>query len=289
MQKPLVFISHITEEKEIAKALKCLVESTFLDMMDVFVSSDPTSIKLGRKWLDEITHALKTCAVEIILSSPESVIQPWINFEGGSGWIRDIPVIPLCHSGMVPAKLPAPLSALQAATATEESGLKLIFPVLAEAIGCSLPDVNYTPFIETVQEFERDSREFQQLTQKTPIVATDGLSQHELATFVEIAEQTTAPGETVAITPVRHALGNAGYAGLAVVLALKMLARKDLVELSTESGWQNHEDYAVVKISDQGWNWLEANQDKLVLRMEPTKEGTGDIPPLKTIYHSEVK
>lgn len=275
MQKPLVFISHITEEKEIAKALKCLVESTFLDMMDVFVSSDPTSIKLGHKWLDEITYALKACAVEIILSSPESVRQPWINFEGGSGWIRDIPVIPLCHSGMVPAKLPAPLSALQAATATEESGLKLIFPVLAEAIGCSLPDVNYTPFIETVQEFERESREFQQLVQKTPIVATDGLSQHELATLAEIADQATE--ELVPTSFIRNALGNAGYSGLAVSLALKMLARKDLVELSTESGWRDHEDYVVVKISDQGWNWLEANQDKFTLIAEPTKERSGGI------------
>ena len=52
MQKPLVFISHITEEKEIAHALKQLVEKTFLNMIEVFVSSDPTSIRLGGKWLD---------------------------------------------------------------------------------------------------------------------------------------------------------------------------------------------------------------------------------------------
>src|SRR5947209_10183307 len=144
MQRPLVFISHIMEEKEIALALKRLVESTFLNMIEVFVSSDPTSIKLGRKWLDEITHALKNCAVEIILASPESVKRPWINFEAGSGWIRDIPVIPLCHSNMVPSKLPAPLGSLQAATATEESQLKLIFPVLAQSVGCTLPHIDFT-------------------------------------------------------------------------------------------------------------------------------------------------
>jgi hypothetical protein len=59
MRKPLVFISHITEEKEIAVALKDLVEATFLNMIDVFVSTDSKSIKMGRKWLDEITDALK--------------------------------------------------------------------------------------------------------------------------------------------------------------------------------------------------------------------------------------
>ncbi len=272
MQKALVFISHITEEKEIAVALKALVEATFLNMIDVFVSSDPTSIKMGRKWLDEITHALKTCAVEIILASPESVTRPWINFEGGSGWIRDIPVIPLCHSGMVPPKLPPPLSALQAATATEESELALVFPVLAEAIGCSLPNVDFAPFMNIVVEFERESREFQRMTKTTPIATTDGLSQHELTTLVEIAEQTFTAGETVATGYVRGALEKAGHTGVAVALALKMLARKDLVELSTESDWHNHEDYVVVKLSNHGWSWLETNQDNLVLNVEPKNE-----------------
>lgn len=96
MQKPLIFMSHITEEQEIALALKQLIESSFLGMMGVFVSSDPTGIELGRRWLDQITFALKHCAVEVILASPESVRRPWINFEAGAGWIRDIPGIPLC-------------------------------------------------------------------------------------------------------------------------------------------------------------------------------------------------
>jgi hypothetical protein len=97
-KKPIVFMSHITEEKEIAQALKKLVEKSFLNMIDVFVSSDPTSVELGQKWLDEISFHLTTCAVEIILASPKSVLRPWINFEAGSGWVRDIAVIPLCRA-----------------------------------------------------------------------------------------------------------------------------------------------------------------------------------------------
>ena len=50
MEKPIVFISHITEEKEVALALKKLVESAFIGMMEVFVSSDPRSITLGQEW-----------------------------------------------------------------------------------------------------------------------------------------------------------------------------------------------------------------------------------------------
>lgn len=272
MTKPIVFISHITEEKEIAQALKQLVESTFLNMIEVFVSSDPTSIKLGKKWLDEITYALKNCAVEIIISSPESVKRPWINFEGGSGWVRDIPVIPLCHSEMVPSKLPAPLGSLQAATATEESQLKLIFPVLAEAVGSRLPEIDYSTFIGVVKDFESTSRQIQAMNARTPIANTDGLSPHELATLVEIAEQTFSPGEKVAIRFVRDSLEKAGHRGVAVALALKMLGRKNLVETSSETDWNGNDEYPVVRVADEGWHWLEANQDKLVLKVDTTKQ-----------------
>jgi len=190
MPRPLVFISHITEEKEIAQAFKQSVESAFLNMIEVFVSSDPVSIKLGRKWLDEITHALKTCAVEIILTSPESVRRPWINFEGGAGWVRGIPVIPLCHSGMIPSKLPPPLNSLQAATASEPSELSLVFPVLASAVGCAIPKLDFTSFIKVVSEFEDTSRQAKAMAASTPIAPTNGLTPHELATLVWIADTT---------------------------------------------------------------------------------------------------
>ncbi len=86
MQKPLVFISHITTEKEIAIALKGLVEQAFLGMVDVFVSSDPNSIAMGGRWLNDITYGLKTCVIEIVLAGPLTVTCPWINFEAGAGW-----------------------------------------------------------------------------------------------------------------------------------------------------------------------------------------------------------
>lgn len=155
MPKPIVFISHITPEKEIAIAFKDLIEASFLDMIEVFVSSDEQSIGMGQRWLDNITSALKTCKVEIILCSPQSIQRPWINFEAGAGWIRNISVIPLCHSGMEPSKLPLPLNLLQAATAGHASSLNLIFPVLAQAIGSATPRVDFTDFIAKVTDFER--------------------------------------------------------------------------------------------------------------------------------------
>jgi hypothetical protein len=68
--------------------------------------------------------------------------------------VRDIPVIPLCHSGIEPSKLPMPLNLLQAAKANEISSLKLIFPVLAQAIGAKTPNADFSNFVARVGEFE---------------------------------------------------------------------------------------------------------------------------------------
>lgn len=155
MSKSVVFISHIGEESEIATEFKSLIEESFLGLIDVFVSSDGTSIRMGQRWLDDISTSLSQCAVEIVICSPASVKRPWINFEAGAGWVRGIPVIPLCHSGMEPGDLPVPLNLLQAAKATDVSGLKLIFPVLANAIGSKTPNIDFTDFIQKVENFER--------------------------------------------------------------------------------------------------------------------------------------
>lgn len=154
MKKKIVFICHITEEKDLALYVKEFIETAFLGLIDVFISSDEHSIALGQKWLNDITDALKNCSIEIILCSPESIKRPWINFEAGCGWIREIPVIPLCHSGMEPSNLPLPLNQLHAAKANEITRLKLLLPVLAQAIGSNIPSYDFTDFINKVKDFE---------------------------------------------------------------------------------------------------------------------------------------
>ncbi|WP_415328600.1 toll/interleukin-1 receptor domain-containing protein [Clostridium perfringens] len=156
MNKPIIFISHITEEKELALEIKALLEESFLGMMDIFVSSDDTSISAGTRWLDNISSSLGNCSIELILCSPKSVKRPWINFEAGAGWVRNIPVVPLCHSGMEPNNLPIPLNLLQAIKLSEISGLKLLLPLLSSSIGSKEPNVDFCDFVNKVKDFEEN-------------------------------------------------------------------------------------------------------------------------------------
>lgn len=161
MEKELVFISHITEESELAIEIKEVIKTAFLGMIDVFVSSDGESIELGELWLNKIRENLKKCSVEIILCSNESIKRPWINFEAGAGWIKDIPVIPICHSGMTKENLPTPINSLQS---IEIANLEKILPILAKALNCQVPQINLDIFKENISKFENKHKEDAELS-----------------------------------------------------------------------------------------------------------------------------
>ncbi|MFM5588721.1 toll/interleukin-1 receptor domain-containing protein [Aeromonas rivipollensis] len=155
MDKKLVFISHITEENELAEILSKEIKRSYLGMLDTFVSSDGQSLPAGGRWLDQIDTALKNSAIQISLCSPQSIKRPWINFEAGASWIRKIPVVPVCHSGLTKGSLPIPLAMLQAADIGNKSDLEVMFNELTKVLGASqTPNIDYDTIITKAAEFE---------------------------------------------------------------------------------------------------------------------------------------
>ena len=152
--KKIVFISHITEESELAKIIAEEIEHYFLGLLDTFVSSDGKSIPTGERWLDLIDNALANSAIQISLCSPQSIKRPWINFEAGASWIRKIPVVPLCHSGLSKSNLPIPMVMLQAADLDKAEDLKGIFLKLSNILDAkNTPEINYNNIIEKCKAF----------------------------------------------------------------------------------------------------------------------------------------
>lgn len=155
MDKKLVFISHITEEKELAVILSEEIKKSYLGMLDTFVSSDGQSLPAGGRWLDQIDSALNQSAIQISLCSPQSIKRPWINFEAGASWIRKIPVVPVCHSGLTKGNLPIPLAMLQAADIGSKEDLTVMFNELTKVLGASqTPNIDYDSIISRAQNFE---------------------------------------------------------------------------------------------------------------------------------------
>ena len=131
----VIFISHINEEAKIAIALKGWIESSLIGQCDVFVSSDQDDIPAGSKWLDKINNALEEATVLIVLCSQNSLSRPWINFETGCGWIKGVPILPICHSGQRKASLPPPISMFQAVDVQESDFVDSFLSGLAKLLG----------------------------------------------------------------------------------------------------------------------------------------------------------
>lgn len=155
MPKPKLFLSHVAEEAPLAEALKFHLGRDFLGLVDIFVSSDLESIAAGTNWLSSLEQALRDASVLLVLCSRASLSQPWVNFEVGAAWIKPIPIVPVCHSGLRTGDLPIPFSVLQGVQANTTSGLKRVYSLVAGKLNCEVPQKDFTKLVAQVAEFER--------------------------------------------------------------------------------------------------------------------------------------
>ncbi len=157
-EKPKIFVSHIADESKLAEIFKRYLAKDFIGILEIFVSSDESSITAGTNWLNTIDKVLKAAKLEIVLCSPASVGRPWINFEAGAGWIRAIPIVPVCHSGLKPNDLPMPLKVLESIEATQKRGLQKLYNLVAGAINSEVPQFNSEKILEDIRNFETEYR-----------------------------------------------------------------------------------------------------------------------------------
>ncbi len=130
--KKSIFISHINEDKDVASALKELINIGFNNKISVFVSSDLTSIKYGKEWFPQIKDAILSSKFALILCSPISINHPWINFEAGAAHMIDNFVVPLYYGGLTIDEL-SPLKQLQGLEVKNHTSvMNLFFQIAAE-------------------------------------------------------------------------------------------------------------------------------------------------------------
>jgi hypothetical protein len=154
MPKLKVFLSHLTIEKQLAEVIQLAITRDFIGLVSFFVSSDITSIPAGQKWLDRVVQNMKDSDLHFVLCSPEAVKRPWINLETGAACMSDVEIIPICHSGLIPAQLPVPLSQFEAIQASEHAGVMKLYTTIASKIGSTVPEAGLTVLLRDIAEFE---------------------------------------------------------------------------------------------------------------------------------------
>ena len=101
-----------------------------------------------------------------------------------------------------------------------------------------------------------------------------GLSPQELSALVSIAES----DEPIASWTLRHQMSNVGFTDIATKLATRRIQALGLVD-STWTEDRDGNSFTAYVATDQGMDWLERNQSKLVLRYERAKEPSKVVEP----------
>lgn len=134
-----VFVSFVHEEEDAASAVSKFLKEIFANSIGLFQSSDQTVIYAGEDWMARIFNELKGAKILISMLSPQSVTRPWINFEAGAAWMRDVKVIPVCFGGMTLELLPKPYSSLQGIEIETRDGAYYLVSSICHHLGFSIP------------------------------------------------------------------------------------------------------------------------------------------------------
>lgn len=122
MNKPTIFFSHSSKDRDLILAIKSKLDTITGGVLEIFLSSDGQSIPFGRNWVHKIEEGLKQASLMFVFITPNSLDTNWIYFEAGFAYSKDIEVIPV-GIGVDIALLKPPLSLLQGFNITSGDGL----------------------------------------------------------------------------------------------------------------------------------------------------------------------
>jgi TIR domain len=132
-----IFISHNVPESKLPIAFKKFLRSALEGDYPVFVSSDFQTIQTGKPWFAEIVTAVQTSTAVLVIVTPESVDQRWLNFEAGIGIGCGIPVMPLLTRGFTKALFKPPLNQLQARDLANKADFAGMIADFKEVFSCN--------------------------------------------------------------------------------------------------------------------------------------------------------
>jgi hypothetical protein len=112
------------------------------------------------------------------------------------------------------------------------------------------------------------------------VAPVQGLSQPELAVIATVAGSVILPGEGVAAYAAKRDVERAGFTAVGFSIGVQRLISKDLIELREASSEYEGGTYQEIVITTKGWEWIERNEDKFMLRRpapEPASD-SNDVP-----------
>ncbi len=169
------------------------------------------------------------------------------------------------------------------------SGRPVVMVCSDERTGRKYPfDIQHRTIIpylsDSTQDFEKLKREItkriQALTQRgeamrrlaetEQVAPVEGLSQPELVVLASVAGARTQPDGGLSVFIAKQDAERAGFTPVGVALGLRRLQKKGFIALYDVQDL--NDTYQAVKLTDVGWDWVERNESKFILRKQEVDE-----------------
>ncbi|MFA4911707.1 MAG: hypothetical protein WC649_11810 [Desulfobacteria bacterium] len=121
-------------------------------------------------------------------------------------------------------------------------------------------------------------KEITNISNISPVVDTEGLSQHELVALVTVMQNSFISEEGVTSYKIKEDMNNAGFTDIAISLALVSLSQKSMIKTDIVTDY-NGNPYRVYNVISGGSDWLGRHQDLLVLKEQPMTNKVDDSVP----------
>lgn len=167
-KKPIVFISHVHEDVDVATKLKSCIEDSFLGAVDVFVSSDGSSIRGGDRWMQKIEDGLRKSGLVLVLVTHHSAARKWLYFEAGGAFFLGARVVPLLDRSISLRSVGPPLDYLQVCLLSDPIHLQHVFSLIAEMSDMQTPSLDFEQIANALVPVDRANEE-QELTPSVDI------------------------------------------------------------------------------------------------------------------------
>ena len=206
--------------------------------------------------IDAIEEGIRTavlCLADITTDNPN------VWYELGFAFAAGRPVVMVCSDERVGKKYPFDIQHRAIIPYQAESPRD--FATLQSAITARLEALlKRTDALRAIRDTEQ-------------VAPVQGLSQPELVVLATVAGSIVLPDEGVSAYVAKQDVERVGFTAVGFAIGLKRLREKALVGLR-EATDRDGDTYQVICITSDGWDWIERNEDKFILRRPAREAGS---------------
>ncbi|HSH87155.1 MAG TPA: hypothetical protein VK958_07915 [Methylophilus sp.] len=118
----------------------------------------------------------------------------------------------------------------------------------------------------------------QKLSEADPVAPVEGLTQAEILVLAVIAGSSFLPSNSVGVYSAKRDAERAGVTNLGFNIGVRRLLSKDFIDMSELWDEHSQETYDAIRLSDNGWNWIEKNETLFTLHRTAQDSVFEDIP-----------